>query len=694
MKKLHLFALALLAAPSAAQTITVDTSADDVDIDWTSATLADLPGPDGKVSLSEALIASNHTPGHQTIAFNIPQSDWTYQWLHPGKAVLSSGIGYFWVATDPVTIDGTTQTAFTGDTNPAGHEVVLYGANLTLSADGCLLKGLDSSLVTLAGASGCQVLGNTGVMQLSVFEGSGNLIQDNSAGTIKLDRTNQNVVVGNTAQRVRVLGWASNGQPAVGNQIGGPTPQERNFLTGYGTVNGEGLPSGSTLQLVDTTGTRVINNRIGTTPDGSAQGSLVSTMGVEVGGQTHDLELRDNQISGIRAPGQGPHYGGTIWGWGIFIAGEGHDVRILGNAIGLDAAGAPTLGAVWGISVGDAVTHPSGITGLVIGGIGPGEANQIAGHRLNGITIGRTAPPVAIRGNSIHDNDWLGIDLIPTVGSYGADANDPLDADTGGNGLQNHPLLVQASLEGPELHVVGELRTAPGAYLVDVYASSVCDDYAGAGEGEVYLGGFAVSTDSAGIAPIDERLSTLVPQGWVVSATATSQAGETSEFGPCVTVSDPTAGVGFCFGDGGGAPCPCANPGSTGYGCAHSASSTGALLLALGSSSVQADDLVLRVVQSVPGAPGLFFQGTNQLAGGLGVPFGDGLRCAGGTARRLQIRAAGADGSTETTVSLVAAGSPQPGQQLAYQWWYRDPSGSPCGSAFNLSSGVQVTWQP
>lgn len=692
--KLHLLVLAILAAPAAAQTITVDTSADDVDVDWTSATLADLPGPDGRISLSEALIASNHTPGHQTIAFNIPQSDWTMQWLHPGKAVLTTGIGYFWVATDPVTIDGTTQTAFTGDTNPAGHEVVLYGANLSLSADGCVLQGLDSSLVALGGASNCQVLGNTGLMQFTVYEGSGNLIQGNSAGTIKLDRTDHNVVVGNTAQRVRVLGVVGFGQPAVGNRIGGPTPQERNFLTGFGTVNGEGLPSGTALQLVDTTGTRVINNRIGTTPDGNAQGSPVATIGVEISGETHDLELRDNQISGIRAHGQGPHYGGTLWGWGILISGQGNDLRILGNSIGLDAGGAATLGAVWGISIGDAVTHPNGVTGIVIGGTGPGEGNAIAGHRLNGITIGRTSPPVAIRGNSIHDNDWLGIDLIPTLGSYGADANDPLDADTGGNGVQNHPVLVQASVEGPELHVVGELRTAPGAYLVDIHASSVCDDHAGAGEGEVYLGSFPVSTDAAGVAPIDERIAGLAPPGWVVSATATSLAGETSEFGPCVTVSDPTVGVGFCLGDGTGAVCPCGNTGAAGYGCGSSAFPGGALLLALGSASVQADDLVLRALDSVPGAPGIFFQGDAQLGGGLGIPFGDGLRCAGGSIRRLQVRIAAADGSVQSTAALAATGGAQPGQQLAYQWWYRDATGSPCGSGFNVSSGVLVTWQP
>ena len=110
-----------LAGFAAAQTVTVTTSADAVDVDWQTATVSDLPGPDGKVSFSEAMIATNNTPGHQTVAFAIPQSEWTLQFLHPGKAVLTSLTGFFFRANDQVTIDGTTQTAFTGDTNPVSY---------------------------------------------------------------------------------------------------------------------------------------------------------------------------------------------------------------------------------------------------------------------------------------------------------------------------------------------------------------------------------------------------------------------------------------------------------------------------------------------------------------------------------------------------------------------------------------------
>ena len=54
-------------------------------------------------------------------------------------------------------------------------------------------------------------------------------------------------------------------------------------------------------------------------------------------------------------------------------------------------------------------------------------------------------PPFAaapILGNSIRDNGDLGIDLMPDGLVTGVTANDGLgDPDTGGNGLQNFPVL-------------------------------------------------------------------------------------------------------------------------------------------------------------------------------------------------------------------------------------------------------------
>ena len=150
----------------------------------------------------------------------------------------------------------------------------------------------------------------------------------------------------------------------------------------------------------------------------------------------------------------------------------------------------------------------------------------------------------------------------------------------------------------------------------------------------------------------------------------------------------------FCFGDGTGAACPCGNAGSAGSGCANGTFSTGAQLTWIGTESVGAADLVLEAAGSTPSQPGLFFQGDNAIGGGAGSPFGYGLRCAGGAVVRLEVVFADALGVATTSVDIVAVGGNTPGVTRRYQWWYRDPQGSPCGATFNLSNGIEVTWAP
>ncbi|MCH2105646.1 MAG: hypothetical protein MK291_03290 [Planctomycetes bacterium] len=155
---------------------------------------------------------------------------------------------------------------------------------------------------------------------------------------------------------------------------------------------------------------------------------------------------------------------------------------------------------------------------------------------------------------------------------------------------------------------------------------------------------------------------------------------------------DTEPGLKYCFGDGIGTPCPCSNNGALGEGCANDTGS-GAVLTATGSASVAADDLVLTATNLTPG-PGLYFQGNNAVNSGNGNPFGDGLRCAGGSVRRLEVLFANAGNSftTATTISIVTDGAISVGQTRRYQYWYRDSGTSPCSSLFNLSNGYQVTW--
>jgi hypothetical protein len=153
---------------------------------------------------------------------------------------------------------------------------------------------------------------------------------------------------------------------------------------------------------------------------------------------------------------------------------------------------------------------------------------------------------------------------------------------------------------------------------------------------------------------------------------------------------DPLS-ISFCSGDGSGAACPCANNGVAGKGCANSSFPGGAILSMSGTPGASAgtDTLVL-TASDVPG-PGLFFQGTGQFAGGAGVPFGDGLLCAGGAITRLGVvfpvgnSASYPGGLTPSPIHI--GGATASGDVRHYQCWYRDAAVFCTASTFNLTQG-------
>jgi hypothetical protein len=158
----------------------------------------------------------------------------------------------------------------------------------------------------------------------------------------------------------------------------------------------------------------------------------------------------------------------------------------------------------------------------------------------------------------------------------------------------------------------------------------------------------------------------------------------------------PPQSTAYCFGDGTGTACPCANSGASGNGCASSVNPSGANLTTSGSPSIGADTLVL-LGSGMPDSSALYFQGTTQSGGGLGVPFGDGLRCVAGTIVRLKT-VTNVGGSSQ----YPQAGDPSvsvKGMILApgirtYQVWYRNAAAFCTASTFNLTNGVEVSWQP
>jgi len=150
----------------------------------------------------------------------------------------------------------------------------------------------------------------------------------------------------------------------------------------------------------------------------------------------------------------------------------------------------------------------------------------------------------------------------------------------------------------------------------------------------------------------------------------------------------------FCFGTGGTA-CPCGNAGLAGNGCASSVNANGANLASLGTPSISADTFVLAGF-GMPNSSALYFQGTTQANGGLGTVFGDGLRCAAGSIIRLGTKNNAGGASQYPTggdQSVSVRGANAAGTVRTYQVWYRNAAAYCTSDTFNLSNGLQATWQ-
>jgi hypothetical protein len=154
-------------------------------------------------------------------------------------------------------------------------------------------------------------------------------------------------------------------------------------------------------------------------------------------------------------------------------------------------------------------------------------------------------------------------------------------------------------------------------------------------------------------------------------------------------------GTPYCFGDGSSGACPCGNAGPTGSGCTNSVGQA-ARLEAVGTTSP--DDLVLVSSGELPSALTIFAQGTQSTSPHL---FGDGLRCVGGTIKRLfSHNASGgtayapAPGDPPITARSAALGDPIPSGATRYYWaYYRDPNPGFCTSfTFNASNAISIGW--
>jgi hypothetical protein len=157
-------------------------------------------------------------------------------------------------------------------------------------------------------------------------------------------------------------------------------------------------------------------------------------------------------------------------------------------------------------------------------------------------------------------------------------------------------------------------------------------------------------------------------------------------------------------GAGGVISCPCSNPPSgPGRGCENSAATGGAMLAGSGSTSLSSDSLAFTTTWEKSTAASILLQGTSALAGG--VVYGQGVRCVGGSLKRLYTKSAVAgsitapdfaSGDQQVSVRSEARGDPiLLGQSRWYLVFYRDPvvlGGCPASSSFNATQTGRIDW--
>jgi len=163
-----------------------------------------------------------------------------------------------------------------------------------------------------------------------------------------------------------------------------------------------------------------------------------------------------------------------------------------------------------------------------IGGVGQG--NVIAYHDSCGIAVkDNTTLFNTFSENSIYENELMGIDIFPE----GPNANDADDTDSGPNELMNHPLIWQPEFIpwAHQLTIAGSIQMSGTAdsIVVEVFEAAP-DSLINCGEAKRFIGRTICSTMGEWLISVP-----WTDEGTIITATATSVGGSTSEFAPNIT---------------------------------------------------------------------------------------------------------------------------------------------------------------
>ena len=495
-------ALVASATPAAAANFTVNSTGDQSDATPGDSACATAGGA---CTLRAAIQEANALSGPDVIGFAI------------GAGVQTITVGsQLPDITSPVTIDGTTQSGYSG--TPL---IVVSGGGsarcLQITGGGTTIRGL--ALVSFAG-NGLEIVG-----------GSNNVLEGNYVGLL----ANGTTAAGSTGSGVKIQGSSN-------NRIGGTTVAQRNVIsgnTGKGNAGGIEIDGGSGNLVkgnfigVDATGTlERANEGRGIALDGST-GNVIG--GPEAGAGNL---IAGNRATGVRLLGASNNnivqnnFMGVNRTATVFIANDrgvqirgSHGNQILGNLI---------MGHTYdGILIWQ-LSSDNTISGNIVAfnGQGPvGDPNEAA---FNGILVIEGVGNI-LYSNMVFGNTDLDIDLgLPFLGPA---PNDTGDGDTaGGNYMQNYPVLTSAVASGGKTAINGTLNSAANApFLVQFFADTACNPL-GHGGGKYVLGNAVVQTNATGNATVSFTHNQQLPAGWVVTATATDAGRNTSEFSACRVV--------------------------------------------------------------------------------------------------------------------------------------------------------------
>ena len=362
----------------------------------------------------------------------------------------------------------------------AGGGVLVFGG-----ADNTVIGGAasaDGNLISANTGAGVRVSGNTT---------NATTIRHNFIGT----GTSGNVPRANTAEGIRIDQGATN--TAIAN----------NLVSGN-LNDGIKLETGATQAHVQLNQVGFAYNSGLPMPNGASGISILSG-------------ANNNFIGDPLIPFTFNFIAGNT-GAGVFVADAGTtDNTVAGNVIGI--AGLPNGTGI--IVTGNAVR-----TQIL--------ANEIDGNAGNGVAvIGSGTVNNPIVDNLFDGNGGLGIDL----GSNGVTANDVGDADTGPNNQQNFPVLSNVVIGSNSTSLAVSLSSKANlGYTITLYRSDHCDP-SGFGEGQVKLGSVTITTQpngSGGAVGLVYAVPNSQTQPSWGTAIATSAAGDTSEFGPCIGISE------------------------------------------------------------------------------------------------------------------------------------------------------------